>query len=57
MIRNAESETIDGKQGVLNRWKKYFNELLNEDKEKTPECDKIYTACQLISPTSKEKAL
>jgi hypothetical protein len=33
MIRKAEGEIISGKQEVLNRWKEYFTELLNEDTE------------------------
>jgi len=33
MIRNTEGEIISGKQEVLNRWKEYFTELLNEDTE------------------------
>jgi hypothetical protein len=33
MIRNAKGEIISGKQEVLNRWKEYFTELLNEGTE------------------------
>jgi hypothetical protein len=58
MIRNAESEIISGKQEVLNRWKEYFTELLNEDtEENTQECEEIHKAFQLISTPSEEEVL
>jgi hypothetical protein len=58
VIRNAEGDIISGKLEVLNRWKEYFSELLNEYiEENTQECKEMCTAHQSISAPSMEEVL